>query len=181
MLAIIDDILDLASIDAGTVTLDLDRVDIRATMAAAVEGVQDRLVRGNIRLDLRAPRDIGSFVADGRRIKQILFNLLSNAIGFSPPGATIVLATERGPGEVTFTVEDHGPGIPVEIQDKVFDLFESHTGGTEHRGAGLGLSIVRSFVELHHGTVRIVSTPGQGTTVVCTFPLQAETERDAAE
>ncbi len=181
LLAIIDNILDLASIDAGTVTLDLDRVDIRATMAAAVEGVQDRLVKSNIRLDLRAPRDIGSFVADGRRIKQILFNLLSNAVGFSPPGETIVLAAGREGGEVSFTVEDHGPGIPGEIRDKVFEWFESRTEGTGHRGAGLGLSIVRSFVELHRGTVRIDSAPGHGTTVVCTFPLRAETERDAAE
>jgi signal transduction histidine kinase len=181
LLAIIDNILDLASIDAGTVTLDLDHVDIRATMAAAVEGVQDRLVKSNIRLVVRAPRDIGSFVADGRRIKQILFNLLSNAVGFSPPGETVVLTSERGRDQVAFTVEDHGPGIPGEIRDKVFDWFESHTEGTGHRGAGLGLSIVRSFVELHRGTVRIDSRPGQGTTVVCMFPLHAETERDAAE
>jgi signal transduction histidine kinase len=181
LLAIIDNILDLASIDAGTVTLDLDRVDIRATMAAAVEGVQDRLVKHGIRLEQRAPRDIGSFVADGRRIRQILFNLLSNAIGFSPPGETVVLATERGRDHVSFAVTDRGPGIPGELKDKVFDLFESYTGGTDHRGAGLGLSIVRSFVELHRGTVRIDSVPGQGTTVVCTFPLLAETERDAAE
>jgi signal transduction histidine kinase len=181
LLAIIDNILDLASIGAGAVTLDLDRVDIRATMAAAVEGVQDRLVKNDIKLELKAPRDVGSFIADERRIRQILFNLLSNAIGFSPPGGTVVLTTERGRDQLSFTVQDHGPGIPVEIQDKVFDLFESHTGGTDHRGAGLGLSIVRSFVELHHGTVRIDSVPGQGTTVVCTFPLRAETEKDAAE
>ena len=181
LLAIIDNILDLASIGAGTVTLDLDRVDISATMAAAVEGVQDRLVKNNIRLEQNAPRDIGSFVADERRIRQILFNLLSNAIGFSPPGGTVVLSTARGRDQVSFTVEDHGAGIPGEIKDKVFDWFESHTEGTRHRGAGLGLSIVRSFVELHRGTVRIDSIPGKGTTVVCTFPLQAETERDAAE
>jgi signal transduction histidine kinase len=106
---------------------------------------------------------------------------LSNAIGFSPPGETVVLATERGRDRISFTVEDHGPGIPGEIRDKVFDWFESRTEGTGHRGAGLGLSIVRSFVELHHGTVKIDSAPGRGTTVVCTFPLQAETERDAAE
>jgi signal transduction histidine kinase len=181
LLAIIDNILDLASIGAGTVTLDLDRVDIRTTMAAAVEGVQDRLVKNNITLEQNAPRDIGSFVADERRIRQILFNLLSNAIGFSPPGGTVVLSTARGRDQVSFIVEDHGPGIPGEIRDKVFDWFESHTEGTRHRGAGLGLSIVRSFVELHHGTVRIDSVPGKGTTVVCTFPLAAETERDAAE
>ncbi len=181
LLAIINNILDLASIGAGAMTLDRERVDIRATMDAAVEGVQDRLVKNNIRLDLRAPGDIGSFVADERRIRQILFNLLSNAVGFSPPGDTVVLAAERAPDKVTFTVSDHGPGISSEIKDKVFDWFESHTHGTHHRGVGLGLSIVRSFVELHNGTVRIDSVPGQGTTVVCTFPLAAATARDAAE
>jgi signal transduction histidine kinase len=181
LLAIINNILDLASIGAGAMTLDLDRVDIRTAIAAAVEGVQDRLIKNNIKLELSAPRDIGSFVADERRIRQILFNLLSNAIGFSPPGGTVVLAAERARDQVAFTVKDHGPGIPSEIKDKVFDWFESHTDGTHHRGAGLGLSIVRSFVDLHRGTVRIDSVPGQGTTVVCTFPLAAEAARDAAE
>jgi signal transduction histidine kinase len=181
LLAIIDNILDLASIGAGAMTLDLDRVDIRTAMTAAVEGVQDRLVKSNIKLELRAPRDIGIFVADERRIRQILFNLLSNAIGFSSPGGTVVLAAERGRDQVSFTVKDDGPGIASEIKEKVFDWFESHTDGTRHRGAGLGLSIVRSFVELHRGTVRIDSVPGQGTTVICTFPLATEAARDAAE
>ncbi len=75
--------------------LDLEPVDIRATMHAAAEGVQDRLVKNNIRLDIKAPPDIGSFVADERRIRQILFNLLSNAVGFSPPGETVVLTALR--------------------------------------------------------------------------------------
>jgi signal transduction histidine kinase len=181
LLAIIDNILDLASIGAGAMTLNLEPVDIRATMDAAVEGVQDRLVKNSIKLELRTPGDIGRFVADERRIRQILFNLLSNAVGFSLPGGTVVLAAERTPDRVTFTVSDHGPGISSEIKDKVFDWFETDTHGTHHRGVGLGLSIVRSFVELHNGTVRIDSVPGQGTTVVCTFPLVAETAQDAAE
>jgi signal transduction histidine kinase len=181
LLAIIDNILDLASIDAGIVTLDLDRVDIHATVAAAIEGVQDRLVRNNIRLERRTPHDIGTFVADERRIRQILFNLLSNAVGFSPPGETVVLTTQRTRDHISFTVEDRGPGISSDIKEKVFDWFETHTEGTGHRGAGLGLSIVRSFVEMHRGTVRIDSVPGRGTTVVCTFPLAAETAKDAAE
>jgi signal transduction histidine kinase len=181
LLAIINNILDLASIGAGAMTLEKERVDIRATMMAAAEGVQDRLVKSSIRLEIRAPDDIGSFVADERRVRQILFNLLSNAVGFSPPGETVMLAAERRSQEVAFTVSDHGPGISNEIKDKVFDWFESDTHGTHHRGVGLGLSIVRSFVELHHGTVRIDSVPGGGTTVVCTFPLAAESTQDAAE
>jgi signal transduction histidine kinase len=181
LLAIINNILDLASIDAGAMVLQLEPVDIRATMAGAAEGVQDRLVNGNIELNLNAPADIGSFVADERRVRQILFNLLSNAIGFSPPGETVTLTAARTPDEVTFTVTDRGPGIASEIRDKVFDLFETHNQGTAHRGAGLGLSIVRKFVELHHGTVQIESVPGRGTTVVCTFPLATVAAQHAAE
>jgi len=181
LLAIIDNILDLASIGAGAMMLDLEPIDIRATMAAAAEGVQDRLVNGNITLNIEAPPEIGSFVADESRIRQILFNLLSNAVGFSPPGETVTLSAARTEDAVTFTVSDHGPGISDEIKSKVFDWFETHTQGTRHRGAGLGLSIVRSFVELHHGTVSIESVPGEGTTVVCVFPLAAEAAQRAAE
>jgi len=180
LLAIIDNILDLASITAGAVTLDLAEVDIRATMEAAAEGVQDRLVKDNIALELKAPPDIGTFIADGQRIRQILFNLLSNAVGFSPPGETVTIEASRNRQAVTFMVTDQGPGITDEMLDKVFDLFESHGRGTRHRGAGLGLSIVRSFVELHGGTVRIDTVPGHGTTVICTFPLTAEPTQNAA-
>ena len=86
LLAIINNILDLATIDAGAMTLNLGQVDIRKTMEAAAEGVQDRLVQSGISLNIRAAPDIGSFVADERRVRQALFNLLANAIGFSPRG-----------------------------------------------------------------------------------------------
>ena len=79
-----------------------------------------------------------------------------------------------------FTVTDRGPGISSEIKDKVFDWFATHSHGTRHRGAGLGLSIVRSFVELHRGTVEIESVPDRGTTVICTFPLTTESAQDVA-
>ncbi len=75
---------------------------------------------------------------------------------------------------------DSGPGIPADVKDKVFDWFESHSNGSRHRGAGLGLSLVRSFVELHGGRVDIDSSAGRGTTVVCTFPLDQAARRSAA-
>ena len=108
-------------------TLSLSQVDIRSTMEAAAEGVQDRLAKDNIMLDIRVPPDIGSFIADERRLRQILFNLLSNAVGFSPPGETVTLSAERRRDAVVFTVTDHGPGIPPEVKDKVFDWFETHS------------------------------------------------------
>jgi signal transduction histidine kinase len=182
LLAIINDILDLATIDAGAMKLNLGSVDIRGTMNAAAEGIRDRLIKDGIVLDIRAASDIGNFSGDERRIRQVLFNLLANAVGFSPPGATITMAAERRPDAVVFTVTDNGPGIPPEVQDRVFNWFESHSQGSRHRGAGLGLSIVRSFVELHGGTVTLDSVVGQGTKVECSFPIEqhVEPQRSAA-
>ena len=152
--------------------LDLASFDIRDSMRAAAEGVQDRLAQDQIKLELRAAPDIGAFVADERRIRQVLFNLLSNAVGFSPKGGTVVLAAERRPDALVLSVADQGPGIPPEMKDRVFDWFESHPLGSRHRGVGLGLSIVRSFIALHGGTVRIDSEVGRGTTVICELPAQ---------
>jgi len=180
LLALINNILDLATIDAGAMSLNLSDVDIRTSMEQAAEGVQDRLKKDGIALDIRAAPGIGSFTADERRLRQILFDLLSNAVGFSPPGQTVTLSAERQPDAVVFTVTDHGPGIPPEAKDKVFDWFETDSMGSQHRGSGLGLSLVRSFVELHGGTVTIDSTLGQGTTVTCMFPTVHEAERTAA-
>jgi len=180
LLALINNILDLATIDAGAMTLNLSDVDIRASMEAAAEGVQDRLVKNHITLDIRTPATIGSFTADERRLRQILFNLLSNAVGFSPTGETVTLLAERRPNAIIFSVTDRGPGIPTETKDKVFDWFETDSRGSQHRGPGLGLSLVRSFVELHGGRVTIDSALGQGTTVTCVFPVAEAAKQTAA-
>ena len=149
-------------------------------MDAAAEGVQDRLEQTGISLSIRTAPDIGSFVADERRVRQALFNLLANAIGFSPPNGVVTLAAQRLQDSVVFMVTDQGPGIPEEVKDKVFDWFETHSLGSRHRGTGLGLSLVRSFVELHGGTVTINSSVGRGTTVTCIFPTEAAGQRVSA-
>ncbi|MBX9740573.1 MAG: PAS-domain containing protein [Beijerinckiaceae bacterium] len=180
LLAIINDILDLASIDTDAMELSLGDVDIVETIAAASEGLQDRLAESNIHLNIVAMDGIGAFRADAKRIRQILFNLLSNAIGFSEPGQTVTLAALRRPGEVVFKVSDEGRGIPLEVLDHVFDRFHTHTIGSRHRGVGLGLAIVRSFVELHGGEVHIESAPGEGTIVTCVFPANGVRVEKAA-
>ncbi|HEY7228739.1 MAG TPA: PAS-domain containing protein [Pseudolabrys sp.] len=180
LLALINNILDLATIDAGAMTLNLTDVDIRASMEAAAEGIQDRLARNRIALDIRSPPNIGTFVADERRLRQVLFNLLSNAVGFSPSGELVTLVAERRANAVAFTVTDRGPGIAPDAKDRVFEWFETDSRGSQHRGPGLGLSLVRSFVELHGGTVTIDSAPGQGTTVTCIFPVEETARRSAA-
>jgi signal transduction histidine kinase len=181
LLAIINNILDLATIDAGAMSLNLGIVDIRKTIEAAAEGIQDRLATDRIQLKVDIDPDIGSFIGDERRVVQVLYNLLANAVGFSPHDATVGLSARRTEHNVTFMVTDCGPGIPPDVKDKVFDWFESHSHGSRHRGAGLGLSLVRSFVELHGGKVRVDSVVGKGTTVTCDFPIEQAAHRNAAE
>jgi signal transduction histidine kinase len=181
LLAIVNDILDLATVDAGIIALELGEVDIAMTVAAAIEGVRDRLQEAQLVLDTRIPGEIGSFVADEKRVRQILYNLLSNAVGFSSHGGSIELSAERSADAVTFTVEDHGPGIAPEFLDSVFDRFESRAAGSARGGAGLGLAIVKSFVELHGGTVSIRSDEGYGTAVTVQLPIRPAELAIAAE
>jgi signal transduction histidine kinase len=181
LLAIINDILDLATIDAGAMVLDLGEVDVRSAVEAAVEGVRARAVERGIKLDIRLPAQIGGFVADEKRVRQVLFNLLSNAVGFSPSGETVSLSAERRPDSVVFRIVDRGPGIPPVLKERIFKRFETHPLGSHHRGAGLGLSIVRSLMALHGGSVAIDSEPGKGTVAVCVFPTYAAAGSQAAE
>jgi signal transduction histidine kinase len=181
LFALINNILDLATIDAGAMTLELGLVDIRKTIDNAAEGIQDRLARDRIELKVDVDPNIGSFIGDGSRVVQVLYNLLANAVGFAPQDSIITLSAGRTEHNVVFAVTDRGPGIPPEVKDKVFDWFESHSNGSRHRGAGLGLPLVKSFVELHGGRVRVDSIVGKGTTVTCDFPTDQAAHRNAAE
>jgi signal transduction histidine kinase len=181
LLALTNNILDLATIDAGAMKLELGPVNIAKAIEAAAEGLQDRLATDRIELKLDVDPDIGDFTGDERRVVQVLYNLLANAVGFSPHDATVGLSARRTEHSVVFTVTDSGPGIPPDVKDKVFNWFESHSNGSRHRGAGLGLSLVRSFVELHGGKVRVDSIVGKGTTVTCDFPIDQAAHRNAAE
>jgi signal transduction histidine kinase len=181
LLAIINDILDLASIDNGALSLDLEEVDVAAAIAQATTGLQDRLTDSELTLQIDIAPQTGPLRADAKRLRQILFNLLSNAIGFSQPGQTIRVSAGRIGGEIRITVADEGRGIPAEVREKVFDRFESHSLGSRHRGVGLGLSVVRSIVELHGGRVELDSAPGQGTRVTAVFPPEGMRISDAAE
>ena len=181
LLALTNNILDLATIDAGAMKLELGPVNVEKAIVAAAEGIQDRLATDHIALKVDVDPDIGNFTGDSRRVVQVLYNLLANAVGFSPHDAAVTISAKRTDHSVVFAVTDCGPGIPEEVKDKVFDWFESHSNGSRHRGAGLGLSLVRSFVELHGGKVRVDSTVGKGTTVTCDFPTDQTAHRNAAE
>lgn len=180
LLAIINDILDLATLDAGIMELDLGEVDVADTVEAAVEGLKDRIAEARINLRTQVPDDIGNMIADERRLRQVLFNLISNALRYSEPDGVVDVSCARDDEKVTFVVKDHGLGIPAEILTQVFNRFVGHNTGAKRQGAGLGLAIVKSFVELHGGTVDIDSVERQGTTVTCIFPAHPQLEDQAA-
>ena len=167
LLALIDDIIDLASIEAGYLTLEKEPVEIPEMLGAVITLTRERAQSRGLDLRLRCPPRIGAIEADGRRLKQALFNLISNAIKFTPPGGTIGIEAERSGGDLLLTVADTGIGIPEADQARVFEKFDR---GAKGSGTGLGLSLVKTLVELHGGTVALASTPGRGTRVTCRLP-----------
>jgi signal transduction histidine kinase len=170
LLAIINDILDLTTIDAGGLELKPAPVSVREIMEGAELGVKGRLAKSGISLDVDIDGQLDMVYADRQRLTQVLFHLLSNAIGFSAEGSAIGLTARQEKGMVAFAVQDSGVGIPEEYQASVFGRFESRSQGSKHRGAGLGLAIVKSIVELHGGQIVLRSSPGVGTTVTVLIP-----------
>lgn len=181
LMTIVNDILDLATIDAGIMELELSDVDIAATTEHATDAIRDRLREHEIGLKVDIAGAGSTFRADEHRVMQVLFNLLSNAANFAPSGSVVTLSATREKGAVAFRVRDEGPGIAPDQVTKIFERFESNPVGGRHSGAGLGLSIVKSFVELHRGTVEVQSGPEGGTTIVCRFPAEPVAHREAAE
>ena len=178
LLELINDILDLATIEAGYITLDRGQFDIH-TMIAGVFALNRERARGKEqKLVLDCAPDIGSMFADERRLKQVLFNLVSNAIKFTPERGVITLASRVVGDQVKFRVADTGVGIHADERERVLEKFERGNrprGRQSGVGAGLGLSLVKSFVELHGGDVQIESEPEEGTAIVCRLPRRAQT------
>ena len=172
LLSIIDDILDLATIDAGGLDLKLVPIKLQPVIEAAVLGIKERAGRQRLTLEISLADGLDQMVADEARLRQLLFNLLSNAVGFSKPDGRVRLAAWYEHDDVVFSIEDEGIGIPAEQQAKVFERFESDSQGSRHRGAGLGLSIAKSLVDLHGGTIALTSTPEIGTKVVVRLPAR---------
>ena len=171
LLFLVNDILDLATIEAGHMVLERESFDLHATFVAILGLTRERARRQNLIIELECAPDIGWIDADERRIKQVLFNLMSNAMKFTPPGGTIALGARRSEGEMVLWVTDTGIGIPESEQQRIFQRFYKSRSGGRHPGAGLGLSLVRSFIELHGGRVELRSVPDQGTSVTCILPL----------
>ena len=175
LMLLVNDILDLASIEAGNMVLEPDSFDLHATLEAIMDLTRERARRQDLAISLDCAADIGWIEADERRIKQVLFNLMSNAMKFTPPGGSIALGARRTRNEIALWVADTGVGIPEAELQQVFEKFHKTRAGSRHPGAGLGLSLVRSFVELHGGWVELDSAPDRGTKVTCHIPFATAT------
>jgi signal transduction histidine kinase len=170
LLAIIDDILDLTTIEAGGLELKLAPAGVRAMIDAAILGIRERAVRSRLTIDIAVADEVTEIMVDEARMRQVLYNLLSNAVGFSKVNGTVHLACWRDDGVVNFRIDDEGIGIPKDQIGRIFQRFESRSRGSDHRGAGLGLSIAKSLVELHGGTIELTSEEGRGTRVIVRIP-----------
>lgn len=181
LMTIINDILDLATIDAGVMELEIAEVSVSAMISEAAALISERFGEHAITLKTDLAAAPASFFADAGRVRQVLFNLLANAANYAPENSEVTLACRKTPDGLAFSVADKGPGIPADILDDAFSRFQQQPRGSRKRGAGLGLSIVKSFVELHGGTVEIRGGGEPGAEITCRFPLAPAGFRIAAE
>lgn len=170
LLTVIDAILDLTTIDAGAMELRLEKITVEDLLSQVANDFARRIDERDLTLNIEIAENAGSLRADSRRLHQTIGHLLSNAIGFSPTGSTVRMGARRDGSDVLLWVADTGRGMDPEFQKKAFERFNAKPLAGGHRGPGLGLSLVKSFVELHGGSVRLMSKLQQGTTVICRLP-----------
>jgi signal transduction histidine kinase len=181
LLELINDILDLSKIEAGKMELRADVFDLRDTIAAVERVMKGFAAEANVRITSSIDPEVPHVRLDEGRLKQILFNLLSNAVKFSPKGGPVRvdvhnIAKESSPiavRAVRIDVADQGIGISSDELERIFDEFYQTEHGRRARrgGTGLGLSLTRNFVELHHGTIEVQSTPGEGSCFTLFLPV----------
>jgi signal transduction histidine kinase len=174
LLSLINDILDLSKVEAGRMELDLGRFSVRLALENTLTLVRDRAARHALGLELLVDDTIGEVVADERKFKQVMLNLLSNAAKFTPEGGRIDVRAVPADGAVEISVSDTGVGIAPEDQELIFEEFRQV--GTDYarkrEGTGLGLALARKFVELHGGRLWVKSEVGRGSTFTFTLPVR---------
>jgi signal transduction histidine kinase len=171
LLSLINDVLDLAKIEAGKMELELSRVAIPEVLRSAVSMHSERASRGGIELALTTEPEEITVTADERRVRQVVFNLLSNAIKFTPEGGRVDISAGSEDGYVAIAVADTGPGIPAGELETIFEEFEQSGDGKNVEGTGLGLPLSRKLVELHGGRLWVESEVGRGSTFRFTLPV----------
>jgi signal transduction histidine kinase len=192
LLQLINDVLDLAKVEAGRMQLDLDPFDVPEALQNIQEIAQALAIKKRVTLDVSVDPDLPPLIADAAKFRQVLYNLLSNAIKFTPEGGSVRVRAQQGSGDGTggdagwlqIAVADTGVGIRPEDQDRIFGEFEQvdSSYSRQQQGTGLGLALTRRLVELHGGTIRVTSAgEGQGSTFYVRFPFEAPQAAPAGE
>jgi signal transduction histidine kinase len=173
LLALINDILDLAKVESGRMELERSEYLLPDSLRAALSLVRERAARHGITLALEMSDDVGLVFADERKVRQVVLNLLSNAVKFTPDGGRVTLAASHEGDSVKVSVIDTGIGIAPEDQAAVFEEFRQvgSDSARKHEGTGLGLALAKRFVELHGGSLHLESAVGSGSTFSFTLPL----------
>ena len=174
LLSLINDILDLSKIEAGRMELQLAPFSLVAALDNAVTLVRERATSHGITLELEVAPRLDEILADERKLKQVVVNLLANAVKFTPDGGRVSVRAGRDDAGVRIAVQDTGIGIAPEDQHRIFEEFQQARRQTaqSREGTGLGLTLSKRFVELHGGTLTVESEPGKGSTFTVMLPLQ---------
>lgn len=175
------DILDLAMIDSGAMRLELGRIDLYELLTRVAEPLRRHAEGLDIAFSLDCPPNAGMVMVDQKRIRQVVFNLLSNAFKYTPRGGAITLGATIVGDDVQIYVSDTGPGIAPDVKANVFEHFRAKGQAGRRAGAGLGLALVNRFIELHDGWVEIESGETSGTLVRCHLPRRVHDDDAAPE
>ena len=167
---LINGLLDIEKMNAGKLEMRFSKIHFQDIIERAVEAVEPIAQRDGFELDSEA--DDVELVADGERLLQVIVNLVSNALKFSPKGGKVKLVAKETETGVEVTVTDQGPGISTEQQERIFQRFEriDRPGQKQVEGSGLGLAISKEIVEQHGGSIGVRSVEGQGSTFFSSFP-----------
>ncbi len=180
LLSLINDVLDLAKIEAGRMDLNLSEVALPEVLRGAVSMHSERAGRGGIELALETEPEEITITADERRVRQVVFNLVSNAVKFTPADGRIDISARLDNGHVEVAVADTGPGIAAEDLETIFEEFEQASDGKQAEGTGLGLPLSRRLVELHGGRLWADSEPGRGSTFRFTIPVHGPVPQEVS-
>jgi signal transduction histidine kinase len=174
LLGLINDVLDLSKIEAGQLTLSFDRFDLAATVRSVASATEPLAQAKNLALSTIIDGPLAPATGDERRVRQVLLNLVGNAIKFTDAGAVEILVRQRS-GDFEIDVRDTGPGIPETDRERIFQEFQQlDSSPTRNKGGtGLGLTISRRIAEAHGGRILLTSTLGKGATFRVVLPVNA--------
>lgn len=178
--ALVEDLLDLARLEAGRSPLGLERVDIGEVVRHGVDRLRPQLERARLALEFEVDPELPTIEVDVKRIEQVLLNLIHNAIKFTPPEGRVAISVTRDSGDVTVRVRDTGIGIAEEERGRLFERFYKSDKARRSEGTGLGLAIAKHIIQLHGGEIGVESALGEGATFWFTLPIKRKRARRRA-